>query len=308
MFAERASPSNWFGPTRWLPPPGAVEDLPEIDFVCISHNQYVLRIASFYIVLITMHMDSYDHLHLEALLILNSRSPSNRPINFFVPLGVKSLLVSSGIETGRVHELDWWTSMSFAIPIHAKAPVSSIPPSKFPSTSLSPLAAHSLSIASTTAAPASPTTESLPRITVTLTPTQHNSGRGILDQCTTLWGSWVVKQAWSSAQDESEGDDKRGEGRGKAGKEKEAIVWFAGDTGYKTSEGPCPIFKGQSLHWHVETLIVDNPLPKNIEIGSIYGPFDLAFIPIWRGASLSFIGRLGYRVRLFHSPVLISIE
>lgn len=32
------------------------------------------------------------------------------------------------------------------------------------------------------------------------------------------------------------------------------------------------------------------------EIGTKYGPFDLALIPIWRGASLSFIGRLGYRL------------
>ena len=35
-----------------------------------------------------------------------------------------------------------------------------------------------------------------------------------------------------------------------------------------------------------------------IEIGSKYGPFDIAMLPIWRGGSLSFISRLGFRVRL----------
>jgi hypothetical protein len=38
------------------------------------------------------------------------------------------------------------------------------------------------------------------------------------------------------------------------------------------------------------------------EIGSKYGPFDIAMIPIWRGGTLSFIARLGFRVRLFLPP------
>lgn len=50
----------------------------------------------------------------------------------------------------------------------------------------------------------------------------------------------------------------------------------ASDTGYSTASGPCPAFK---------------------EIGEKYGPFDLAMIPIWRGASLSILGRMGLRVR-----------
>jgi hypothetical protein len=32
------------------------------------------------------------------------------------------------------------------------------------------------------------------------------------------------------------------------------------------------------------------------EIGSKYGPFDIAMLPIWRGATLSFLARLGFRV------------
>ncbi|KAI0290195.1 Metallo-hydrolase/oxidoreductase [Multifurca ochricompacta] len=96
------------------------------------------------------------------------------------------------------------------------------------------------------------------------TPAQHGSGRGITDARTTLWASWVVEQAFSDTPDGGSGG---------------ASVYFAGDTGYMTTNGPCPIFE---------------------EIGSKYGPFDIAMLPIWRGATLSFIARLGYRV--VHSP------
>ena len=41
IFAERASPSAWIGPRRYLPPPCEVGDLPAVHFVVISHNQYV---------------------------------------------------------------------------------------------------------------------------------------------------------------------------------------------------------------------------------------------------------------------------
>ncbi|KAH9954713.1 beta-lactamase superfamily domain-containing protein [Russula dissimulans] len=93
------------------------------------------------------------------------------------------------------------------------------------------------------------------------TPAQHKSGRGFMDGWTTLWASWVVELALPST----------------TGKDR-ASVYFAGDTGYMTTDGPCPIFK---------------------EIGSKYGPFDIAMLPIWRGGTLSFISRLGFR--LMHS-------
>jgi len=38
-----------------------------------------------------------------------------------------------------------------------------------------------------------------------------------------------------------------------------------------------------------------------LEIGSKYGPFDIAMLPIWRGGTLSFIARLGFRVSLLFS-------
>ncbi|EIW83080.1 Metallo-hydrolase oxidoreductase [Coniophora puteana RWD-64-598 SS2] len=93
-------------------------------------------------------------------------------------------------------------------------------------------------------------------VTLACTPCQHTSGRGVFDQKGTLWSSWVVQQ-------KSPDSDLM------------ASVYHAGDTGYQTAAGPCPAFK---------------------EIGDKYGPFDLAMIPIWRGASLSFVSSWGYKL------------
>ena len=41
VFSERCSPVQFAGPKRALPPPATIEELPKIDFVCISHNHYV---------------------------------------------------------------------------------------------------------------------------------------------------------------------------------------------------------------------------------------------------------------------------
>jgi len=92
--------------------------------------------------------------------------------------------------------------------------------------------------------------------TFTCTPAQHNSGRGMLDQNWSLWCSWVIQKIPND---------------GPAA----ASVYFAGDTGYQTAVGACPAFK---------------------EIGERLGPFDLAMVPIWSGASLTVIGKMGYRL------------
>ncbi|KAJ6507382.1 Metallo-hydrolase/oxidoreductase [Mycena vitilis] len=94
------------------------------------------------------------------------------------------------------------------------------------------------------------------RYTFTCTPAQHNSGRGVLDQNYTLWCGWVVQQI---------------------PKDKPAAVsvYFAGDTGYQTATGACPAFK---------------------EIGEKLGPFDLAMVPIWSGASLTVLGKMGFKL------------
>ncbi|RMZ02176.1 hypothetical protein D0860_07312 [Hortaea werneckii] len=40
VFSERTSPVQWLGPKRYTPTPCALEELPEVDVVCISHNHY----------------------------------------------------------------------------------------------------------------------------------------------------------------------------------------------------------------------------------------------------------------------------
>ncbi|KAI0042728.1 Metallo-hydrolase/oxidoreductase [Auriscalpium vulgare] len=95
------------------------------------------------------------------------------------------------------------------------------------------------------------------------TPAQHTSGRGFMDTRTTLWASWVVEQSLPLP----DGADAR------------VSAYFAGDSGYMTTNGPCPIFE---------------------DIGERYGPFDVAMLPIWRGGTLSFIARLG--LRLLETP------
>ncbi|MFT5135614.1 MAG: N-acyl-phosphatidylethanolamine-hydrolyzing phospholipase D [Arenicella sp.] len=83
IWSKRPSPIPWFGPNRFVKPGISIDDLPEIDFVLISHNHY-------------------DHLDLPTLRRLAKR---NRATKFFVPLGNAELLRNNGIE--QVHELDW---------------------------------------------------------------------------------------------------------------------------------------------------------------------------------------------------------
>ncbi len=85
-FSKRASPVQWVGPKRLVPPLPALEDLPEIDLVVISH-------------------DHYDSLDLGTVKALRNRSGGDRTL-FLVPLGLKRWFLKQGVT--RVRELDWW--------------------------------------------------------------------------------------------------------------------------------------------------------------------------------------------------------
>ena len=86
IWSDTASPVSFVGPQRFVPPGVAMEDLPPIDFVVVSHNHY-------------------DHLDLATLRALAERSAETR---FFVPLENGALLREHGIE--NVVELDWGQS------------------------------------------------------------------------------------------------------------------------------------------------------------------------------------------------------
>lgn len=90
VFSERASPFSFLGPKRFVPPGIALDELPTIDVVLISHGHY-------------------DHLDRASVRHINRRF-GGRTL-FVVPLGVGALLRRWGIS--NVVELDWWESHSY---------------------------------------------------------------------------------------------------------------------------------------------------------------------------------------------------
>ncbi|XP_054162752.1 N-acyl-phosphatidylethanolamine-hydrolyzing phospholipase D-like isoform X2 [Oppia nitens] len=85
IFSDRASPSQYFGPTRYRKAAVSVKELPQIDAVVISHNHY-------------------DHLDLGSVLALKDRFGSK--LQWFVPLGLSQWMRDEGVE--NVVEMDWW--------------------------------------------------------------------------------------------------------------------------------------------------------------------------------------------------------
>jgi L-ascorbate metabolism protein UlaG (beta-lactamase superfamily) len=84
VWGERVSPSPTLGPTRLHPAPVALETLPPVDVVVISH-------------------DHYDHLDLPTIRVLLRESAAP----FVVPLGIGEHLRTWGVPEHRIVELDW---------------------------------------------------------------------------------------------------------------------------------------------------------------------------------------------------------
>lgn len=84
VWSDRVSPSATVGPRRHHPVPLALDDLPVLSAVLISH-------------------DHYDHLDTVTVdrLVRTQRMP------FVVPLGVGAHLRRWGVPEGRIVELDW---------------------------------------------------------------------------------------------------------------------------------------------------------------------------------------------------------
>lgn len=137
IFSARAGPTQYTGPQRMKKSPCQVADLPGCDAVVISHNHY-------------------DHLDLSSIKDIKRRFPGTR---YFVPLGNKGWLSSTGIADAYIHEMDWWQKRDFK-------------PKDFGITTASDKAFWRF----------------------TCVPAQHNSGRAVRDQGGTLWSGWVVEQ------------------------------------------------------------------------------------------------------------------
>ena len=88
VWAERYSPTTLWGPKRFHPVPIALEALPKLDAVVISH-------------------DHYDHLDKNAIQAL-----AKTGVTFYLPLGVGAHLESWGVPLDQIIELDWWEKAS----------------------------------------------------------------------------------------------------------------------------------------------------------------------------------------------------
>jgi L-ascorbate metabolism protein UlaG (beta-lactamase superfamily) len=91
VWSERCSPSRLVGPRRMHRPPVALNQLPPIDAVVISH-------------------DHYDHLDMDTVRTLVDLQSAP----FLVPLGVGSHLERWGVPASRIVELDWNESATVA--------------------------------------------------------------------------------------------------------------------------------------------------------------------------------------------------
>jgi L-ascorbate metabolism protein UlaG (beta-lactamase superfamily) len=91
VWGERVSPSSFAGPRRLHPTPVALDALPHVDAIVISH-------------------DHYDHLDLPSVrtLLRTQTAP------FVVPLGVGSHLRRWRVPAERIIELDWSESVELA--------------------------------------------------------------------------------------------------------------------------------------------------------------------------------------------------
>ena len=95
VFSERCSPVPWAGPRRARPPGLALDDLPPVNLVIVSHNHY-------------------DHMDLPSLRQLAAR----RTGHAITTAGNAAILRRAGFE--RVDELDWW-EMAPAGPLQVTA-------------------------------------------------------------------------------------------------------------------------------------------------------------------------------------------
>lgn len=85
VWSQRTSPYQFVGPKRFFDPVIAIENLPPLDAVIISH-------------------DHYDHLDSATIMALRGK------VDFYVPLGVGAHLEKWGVLPARIHEFDWWES------------------------------------------------------------------------------------------------------------------------------------------------------------------------------------------------------
>lgn len=87
VWDERAAPMQWTGPKRFFPAPLALEDLPPIDVILISH-------------------DHYDHLGAGTIRRL-AQMEKFRKARWITTLGVDNILLGLGLDPTRCTTVNW---------------------------------------------------------------------------------------------------------------------------------------------------------------------------------------------------------
>jgi L-ascorbate metabolism protein UlaG (beta-lactamase superfamily) len=83
VWSDRVSFTQWFGPKRFFLPPIALNQLPPLDAVIISH-------------------DHYDHLDENTINYFKGKA-----VPFICSMGVGRLLMKFGIDSHYIHQLEW---------------------------------------------------------------------------------------------------------------------------------------------------------------------------------------------------------
>ena len=104
VWGPRASPLRLAGPRRFQPVPVALNAMPPVDVVIVSH-------------------DHYDHLDYPTI-----RALAKSDVPFVTSLGVGAHLEAWGVPPERITELDWWESHELA---HAGVRISAAPSQHF---------------------------------------------------------------------------------------------------------------------------------------------------------------------------------
>ncbi|KAK8128406.1 nape-hydrolyzing phospholipase d [Apiospora sp. TS-2023a] len=204
-------------PSQWLPPKRFTP--PPCDVAALPHIDAVVVSHS-----------HYDHLSYPTVKSIQKSHPD---AHFFVGLGLAKWFHQSGIQ--NVTEMDWWQDVELTL-----TPQSSQP--------------YSDEGGKSVAASSSPPRPITARFSCL--PCQHRSGRGILDQMSTLWCSWAVSSPGPTP-------------------ETTKSVWFGGDTGYRSVP---KVPKGADDYGPEYAHLPVSPQFR--QIGALRGPFDLGLIPI----------------------------
>ena len=259
VFSQRTSPVPGVGPLRYTPPACAVDDLPLIHIVLISHNHY--DHLDWDSVTSLLNKEKRD---LAAAAAVQSGSINGRAARrrftgmlWVAPLGVKSTLASLGVAADRIVELDWWDEYRPEIlqdgAISPQAAGGTVTHRRSSATRASAIPAVNRTATASTAESSPPT--------VICVPAQHQSARTLFNRNAALWAGFAVIVPTPRQNATAERADLR--------------FYFAGDTGYRAVPVRDPPIEPGSPD---EDALPFCPAFK--EVGKRYGPFDLSLLPI----------------------------